>query len=275
MAAIGLAQLLPGESGYVRSGLASGVFTPQQFDGVPYLLYVPSGISSEHPSTVLVAVHGMGADPESFSSDLVAQAERNHWVMVVPDLPYGDWTQADALKSEEKKQMAWLNSLLASLPDRTGLSLKEKALFYGFSRGAQLSHRFALAYPQRVLAAAIMSPGTYTLPVEHSAAYNNHAPLDFPVGVNDISNYCGKSFNAKAVAGIPFWVGVGEKDNSPGDVPRMWDQYIGMTRVDRARSFAASLKDLGADVELTVFPGLGHAESTDTRTSAVDFLRAA
>lgn len=273
LAAFGLGQFVPGDAGSARPSLASGVFSPHEFDGASYLLYVPSTVPTDRLSSVFVVLHGMGADPEGFAAGLVADAERNGWVMVVPHLPYGDWTNAESLKSEEKKQMAWLNALLVLLPEKTGIPVRDRALLYGFSRGAQLAHRFALAYPQRVMAAAIMSPGTYTLPVEHSAAYDNHAPLNFPVGVNDIDSYCGRSFNPFAVKEIPFWVGVGEQDNSPGDVPRMWDRYLGTTRVERARSFASSLSELGADVEMNVFPGLGHAESLDSRGSAVAFLR--
>ncbi|MCL5958492.1 MAG: alpha/beta hydrolase [Chloroflexi bacterium] len=47
----------------------------------------------------------------------------------------------------------------------------EKVSLYGFSRGSQTAHRFALCYPDHVLVAALMSAGTYTLP--------NRA-LDFP-----------------------------------------------------------------------------------------------
>ena len=249
----------------------NGSFTQHDFQGASYLLYVPRTLPAGRHATVLVALHGMGADPQGFAEGLVAAAEGNGWVMVVPHLPYGDWTQSDKLKSEEKKMMAWLDALLGALPDESGLSVNDHALLYGFSRGGQLAHRFALAYPQRVISAAIMSPGTYTLPVEHSAT-SDKTPLNFPVGVNDIDAVCGRSFDPAAVTHIPFWVGVGEKDNVPGDVPRQWDVYLGRTRVDRARAFAGSLRAMGASVELTVFPGLGHAESLDSRARAMTFL---
>ncbi len=250
----------------------SGTFTQHTFQNTPYLLYVPSTLPVDRPATVLIAIHGMGADPESFASGLVSAAEQNGWVMLVPHIPYGDWTQTDQLRGEEKKEMAWLNSLLEALPNESGLSLADKAVLYGFSRGGQLAHRFALAYPQRVMAAAIMSPGTYTLPISSSFAYDNQAPLEFPVGVSDSASVCGRSFDAEAVRHIPFWIGVGAKDNVPGDVPRQWDKYLGNTRVDRARSFAATLSSIGASVNLTLFPGLGHAESEDSRGQAMAFL---
>lgn len=273
VAVLGLAQLLPGDTRPASLGQARGVFTPHEFEGVRYFLYAPSSLSTATPNTVFVAAHGMGAEADGFASGLRADAERNGWLMVVPQLPYGDWTQPEALKVEEKRQMAWLVSLLSALPEETGLPVRKKALLYGFSRGAQLSHRFALAYPHMVLAAAIMAPGTYTLPLKDSDAYGSQAPLDFPVGVNDIDKYCGKTFDAGAVKEVPFWVGVGERDDSPGDVPRMWDRYLGKTRVERAQSFAASLKTLDADVELTVFPGLGHEETVESRALAMAFLR--
>lgn len=272
IAALSIWYLWPANGESARPSLASDIFTSHQFEDASYLLYIPSSLPADRPATVLIAIHGMGAQPESFGSGLVSAADKNGWVLVIPHLPYGDWTQSDQLKAEEKKLMSWLNALIGSLPDETGLPLGEKVLLYGFSRGGQLAHRFALAYPQRVMAAAIMSPGTYTLPVVRNAAYDDRAPLNFPVGVNDIDNYCGRAFDAAAVEQIPFWIGVGEKDNTPGDLPRQWDRYLGSTRIERARSFAASLSTLGASVELTIFPGLGHAESIDSRASATDFL---
>jgi predicted esterase len=266
-------QLLPTNAGTVRSHQATGGFVSRVHDGLPYLLYVPSSASATTPNGVFVAIHGMGAEPEGFASGLIADAERNGWVMVVPHLPYGDWTQAESLKGEERRQMAWLDSLLPALPEVTGLPLQAKALFYGFSRGAQLSHRFALAYPHRVLAAAIMAPGTYTLPLGDRASSENRAALSFPVGVSDLDRYCGRPFDAEAVRKVAFWVGVGEKDNAPEDVPRLWDRYMGKTRLERARSFTASLLALGTDVELNVFADLGHSESAESRASAVSFLR--
>ncbi|HEX9017259.1 MAG TPA: alpha/beta fold hydrolase [Chloroflexota bacterium] len=274
LAALGAWYLGPASVENTRPSLASGIFTTHHFEDASYLLYVPPNLPADRPATILIALHGMGAQPESFGGGLISAADRNGWVLVVPHLPYGDWTQPDPLKAEEKKLMSWLNALVGALPDETGLALDDRVFLYGFSRGAQLAHRFALAYPQRVAAAAIMSPGTYTLPVEHSAAYDNHAALNFPVGVNDIDSYCGRSFDAQAVRRIPFWIGVGEKDNVPGDVPRQWDHYLGSTRVERARSFAASLEALGGSVYLTVFPGLAHAESVESRASAVAFLEA-
>lgn len=270
-----IVQLWPGGIGIAHPEFGgNGTFTQEEFEGAPYLLYVPSTVPSDRPATVLIALHGMGAQPDNFASGLIATANENGWVMVVPHLPYGDWTQTDQLRAEEKKMMSWLNDLLGALPGETGLSLNDRALLYGFSRGGQLAHRFALGYPHRVLAAAIMSPGTYTLPVGRGAAYDNPSPLNFPVGVNDIGSVCGHSFDPAAVKDIPFWIGVGEKDNVPGDVPRQWDQYQGKTRVERAQAFAASLRDLGASAELNVFPGLGHAESVDSRASAMAFLSA-
>jgi dienelactone hydrolase len=266
--------LSPAGSGSVPHSLATGVFTQHTFQDATYLLYVPPNLPADRPVTALVAIHGVGAQPESFATGLVDTADRYGWVLVVPHLPYGDCLQPDVVKAEEKKFMAWLDGLIPVLPDETSLQLREQVLIYGFSRGGQLAHRFALAYPSRVVAAAIMSPGSYTLPMESSAAFDNHAPLTFPVGVSDIGNYCGRSFDVEAVKKIPFWIGVGDKDTAPSDVPRLWDKYLGTTRLERARKFASLLSGVGAQVQLNVFPGLGHAESAETRGSAMAFLRA-
>lgn len=267
--------LWPGGASRISHSLATGVLTTRQHDGLDYFLYIPTSASEAHPITALVALRGMGDQPESFASGFVPEAEANGWLLVVPGYPYGDWQQIEALKTDAHTELPWLSSLLDALPAETGYPLRERVLLYGFSRGAQSAHRFALAYPGRVLGVAAMSAGTYTLPIEHSAAYDNHVPLQFPVGVGDLDSYCGRRFDQVALKQVPFWIGVGQNDNVPSDIPRTWDKYLGTTRVERAKAFEQTIAALGVKAQLAIIPGIGHQESAESRSQAMAFLRGA
>jgi len=214
----------------------------------------------------------MGAKAEDFAAWFTPQTEANGWLLIVPRFTYGDWKQTDTLKAEDRADSAWLDSLMLALPGKLPFPIRHKVLVYGFSRGAQVAHRFALMYPERVLAVASMSAGTYTLPVATSTPAGG-IPLEFPVGVADLQRYCGKPFDPASVRQVSFWIGVGDRDNSPGDVPQSWDQYIGDTRVERAKAFAKAMENLGAPVRLEIIPGLGHGESAQSRADSLAFLR--
>lgn len=252
----------------------TGAVHPLNHDGVDYYLYLPNSAKRGEPISVLVALRGVGDVAEDFAKILAPQAEENGWVLIVPKFAYGDWKQVETLKADGRSYFPWLKSLLDALPGQTGLALRDQLLVYGFSRGGQAAHRFALLYPEKVMAVASMSAGSYTLPSDCTPA-DNHAPLDFPLGVADINSYCGKKFNPEAVAHVPFWIGVGEEDTAPGDVPQDFTRYIGGNRVERARAFAKAVSDLGAREELVVFPDLGHQETRETRAAAFAFLKRA
>jgi hypothetical protein len=118
-----------------------------------------------------------------------------------------------------------------------------------------------------------MAAGTYTLPVSSLAGAGGTTTLEYPLGVSDLKTYCGSPFDQEEVSEVAFWVGVGARDNNPGDVPRAWDSYLGPDRVARATAFAQRMAALGAWVELEVVPDLGHQESAESRAHAAAFLK--
>ena len=50
-------------------------------------------------------------------------------------------------------------------------------------------------------------------------------------------------------------------------MPDAWDPYIGADRLDRARTFAQALQDLGANVSLVVFPNADHTLTDEMRSA--------
>jgi pimeloyl-ACP methyl ester carboxylesterase len=227
-----------------------------------------SAATQGKPVQVLLALHGMGGNGEAFSKDLVEQADRYGWLLVAPSIDYGDWTKPDAIAREDPILIRALVDYLDQLPQQTGLQVRRLVLVLGHSRGAQLAHRFAEFRPDRVLAVAALSAGTYTLPL----ASGPQGGMSFPFGIKDLALYAGKAFDSNRFGGVQFWVGVGGLDTNSADLPRQWDQYEGTTRLQRAQAFEAAMRKLGASAVLRVFGDAKHEVTSEMRLAACTFL---
>jgi pimeloyl-ACP methyl ester carboxylesterase len=238
-----------------------------------YYVHVPPAASGR--LEVLVALHGMGEDGRAFCQSILTRTDRERWVVVAPTFPYGDWTNPSQVATEESAGfIPRLHAFLATLPARTGLDLEPRVLLYGVSRGAQLAHRYALVYPEETQGVAMLSAGTYTLPLPQIEVDGRRVPLPYPFGTADLRERFGRAPDLTALQQVPFLVGVGGEDRNPAEVPHQWDPYIGATRVERAATFARRLAEIGVPVEFVVFPGVGHAVTDEMRARALDFVAA-
>jgi pimeloyl-ACP methyl ester carboxylesterase len=229
----------------------------------------PRGAStSTRPLQVLLALHGMGGTGEEFSRELVEQADHYGWVIVAPTIDYGDWTNPSLVAREDPLLIRAIADYLDQLPALTGMQLRRQLLVLGHSRGAQLAHRFAEFRPEKVLAVAALSAGTYTLPNTSGPV----AALSFPYGLRDLARYTGRAFDPIRFSGVRFWIGVGGQDNNPADLPRQWDSIEGTTRVQRAQAFETAMVQLGANSILRVFGSARHEVTSEMRLAACAFL---
>lgn len=231
-------------------------------------IHLPPQASRNQPLRVALVLHGMGAKGDAFAKALAGETDRYSWVIVAPNLPYRDYMEPKILMEDDIKITKMLIDTLNALPARLNLSLQPRALVFGFSRGAQLAHRFAMMYPDRVESVATVAAGTYTLPVENAGAQL----LPFPFGIGDLDKLIGHAFDWNNFKKVSFWVGVGERDNQARDVPRQFDPYQGANRVDRARAFERALRSIGVDVQLMIFPNAGHEVTSEMRRGATEFL---
>jgi pimeloyl-ACP methyl ester carboxylesterase len=220
------------------------------------------------PLQVLLALHGMGGTGEAFSKDLAEQADKYGWLIVAPTVDYGDWTKPELVAREDPLLIRALADYLDQLPQLAGVRVRRTVLVLGHSRGAQLAHRFAEFRPDRVLAVAALSAGTYTLPLSSGP----QGSLSFPYGIKDLAQYAGRAFDSTGFDGVQFWVGVGGLDTNPADLPRQWDTYEGTTRLQRAQAFQAAMQQLGASSVLRVFTDAGHGVTAEMRLAACSFL---
>lgn len=234
----------------------------------------PTSLPADSQMQVLVALHGMGGTGSDFGAALAAQADARGWLVVAPTFSYGDWTNPDQIAREEPALIAWLCDYIDHLAERTGYNVQPRVLLFGHSRGAQLALRFTEIHPDLVAGVAAVSAGTYTLPVTADSA--SGSALNFPFGVANLAQADGgQPFDALTFNAVPIWIGVGARDNVDADVPDAWDPFIGLDRLDRAQTFAQTLRDLGATVSLRVFPDADHTLTDEMRAGGCDALAAA
>ncbi len=250
-----------------RPPLAFGPTLPAEVKSVYFR--VPPSPSDGRALRVLVTLHGMGGDGEQFARDLAAAADRNGWILVAPTIAYGDYMDPAQVAHEDAQLVNWLCGYVAQLPTRTNQPIDSGVLLLGFSRGAQLAHRFAEAFPGQTLAVAAVSAGSYTLP---QATGTDGAPLPFPFGVGDFPATVGQVFSPTQLQAVRFWVTVGNNDTNPADVPHQFDPYQGNDRLDRARAFVAALGTINVSAALAVFPNVSHALTPAMQQAAVAFL---
>ncbi len=235
-------------------------------------LHLPPDTTTLEPLRVLIVLHGMGVRGDVFAQNLIADADRNHWLLVAPTLPYHDVMDPVKLSEDDVQFAGMLRDMLDGLPKKLGLKLHRHVMVFGFSRGAQLAHRFALFYPERVDTVASISAGSYTLPTEKRTNEKGAQILPLPYGVGDMEQRLGRALDNEQLKNVSFWLAVGGNDNRVDDVPRAFDPYVGKTRLDRARTFQNALLALGVKCRLIVFPNTGHEITSNMLGSALQFM---
>ena len=248
---------------------ASGSYTIKEND---LFIYVPSNASPTQPVQVLVMMHGMGGDGQSFCQNVLATAERNGWIVLAPTFKYQDYKNPELVLQDDLNFLPRLLAMIDSIPGRTGLETRQKALLYGHSRGGQAVHRFATYYPERTLGVAALSAGSYTLPLQTMLINGASRQVPLPFGVANASRYLGRDFNADAFKQIAFRVAIGGRDTNADDAPRAWDPYIGQNRVDRARAYTKALQDMGVQADLAIYPDADHGVSVQMFNESIGFL---
>ncbi len=236
---------------------------------ISYFMHVPANAVHYQPLQVLVALHGMRGNGASICTGLFGAAERNHWVVLAPNLDYGDWRNPSVLSEEDLRLSELVRDAASVVALQLKLQVRPKVLLFGFSRGAQLADRTAFFYPRSVAGVVSLSAGTYTLP--QNTSEHQPAGLKLPFGVSDLAARVGHPLDLQELSGVKFFVGVGAGDARESDLPRQWD-YLGKNRVQRAESFERALERAGIPVTLTLFPRGGHEITVEMRDAGLSFL---
>ena len=243
------------------------------FSQYDLFIHLPPNAANQAPLPVVVVLHGMGGNGENFARSLVQASDQNGWVLIAPTIPYRDYLNPKILWDDDFQYTQMLHTTLDTLQDRLGVKLQPRVTLFGFSRGAQLAHRFAFFFPDHTRTVVAISAGAYTLPIVRAGAGDGGPELLLPYGIADFEKTFHYPLNFSDLRKLSFFIEVGADDNKPGDVAREFDPYVGKDRVERAKVFSEKLKELGVETKLAIFPNTGHEVTSDMRRDAVTFIR--
>jgi len=161
---------------------------------------------------------------------------------------------------------------------RQGWTVDRKVLMFGFSASGMFVNRFAVLHPDRILAAAIGSPGGW--PIAPVAEWGGRA-LRYPVGIGDLTELIGSGFDLDAFRRVPMLFFIGDRDeNDSVPHPDGYDSddrdlvfdLFGRTPLERWDDAEAVYRSIGADAEFRSYPGVGHSITLEEYAAIRDFF---
>ncbi|HEX3476310.1 MAG TPA: hypothetical protein VHT91_14895 [Kofleriaceae bacterium] len=162
-----------------------------------------------------------------------------------------------------------------------GHPVQPRVLITGFSASGSFANRFAVLHPDRVLAAAVGSPGGW--PVAPLASLGGDA-LPYPVGIADVDALTGAPVDLAALRRVHFLFLLGDADANDAvpyrDAFTAADEALIMRRFGKtpvARWDAARrLYDAaGLQARYQLYRGVGHMMSPDMKADVEAMFRAA
>jgi len=261
---------------------------PSRGFSYPYYLYVPGKSDAAVSRHILVLPNNTGSLDDDLSvheanvKRRIAQVPTAFGNLNAPALmpvfprPKTDWkiyTHAldrDSLMTEKKEYARFDEQLIAMIDDARRrladekIDVDKRVLIYGFSAAGMFSNRFAFLHPDRVLAAAVGSPGGW--PIAPSAELDGKK-LRYPIGIGDVKTIAGKKIDTKKLRDVRFLVFLGDKDENDsvvfGDSYEPEDKDLvfalfGKTPVERWEKSKKLYSDAKLNAEFKLYPGLGH-----------------
>jgi len=226
----------------------------------------PAAAPAEAP--VLFVIHGVGRNAEEYLSDWIEYADREKFLLVVPEFSKTEFPGEEAfnsgnlfdaagrLRPREQWSYSMIEPLFDAVRQRLG-SRRNDYLIYGHSAGAQFVQRFLFFVPQaRITGAIAANAGWYMLP---------ELATEFPYGLKGTPV---DEVALRAAFARPMVVLLGEADIDPNHsslrhTPEADAQ--GLYRFARGQYFFARAKAV-ADSMRTAFnwtlataPGIAHS----------------
>lgn len=185
---------------------------------------VYAGQAISKAAKALILVHGRGATPQSILP-LADALAANDFALVAPKASQNRWYPEAFIRPKAQNEpdlssaLGLLKALIAQL-NETGIAT-EKIILAGFSQGACLAGEFMAQNPGRYGGLMMFSGGLIGLgPTVSSSLYSG------------------------SLAGTPVFMGCSDRDF-----------HIALDRFEKSGQI---LSELGADVNLKVYPGMDH-----------------
>jgi len=262
---------------------------PEKGFNWPYLLYVPETAKSS--ALLLVEPNNSGVPSDDFAfHEGRARSFLNirspfasvlKAPLLVPIFPrYEDlYTQAldrSALLTQRENLVRIDLQLIAMVDDAikrlatNGIKASEKFLMIGFSASGAFVSRFSAIHPERIMAAAIGSPGG--CPIAPVATWWGHN-MTYDLGISDLDDVTGTHFNLSEFKRVPLFLYLGDKDDN-------WDSqdvstelhFLGKTIQERWIVFEDIYNSIGSSAKFVLYPGVGHITTNDMWLDIEAFL---
>jgi pimeloyl-ACP methyl ester carboxylesterase len=228
-----------------------------------FYLYLPKRYDGKTRLQLLVVVHGYLRRAKAYLRQFTDFADQHGYMILAPYYPPSQHFQQLGIGDDEGRA----DFQLLDLVDEVGRTYPvETATFdlFGFSAGAQFSHRFLYVHPDRLRAVVTASPGTITLPTDRYA---------WPSGIQDLPKLANVSFDLAAVKQGRLMLVVGKNDTGSENLNDSDEaNRFGETRLERVRTLHEAWQDAGIDHTYLEIPRLSHVLDERIATPSQAFL---
>lgn len=221
---------------------------------------VPARVTKDMPP--LLALHGISRDHKGIAQAFSRHCAQKGQVLITPHFTKKSWPRFQKIGGirPDKALLA-----LLSLVQDMGLADTRRVELFGFSGGAQLAHRFAMLYPQRIEKLHLAAAGWYCLPEPSEP---------FPMGIGqpdkplkfDVPALAHGQLRAYLQLNVHLYVGAYDINR---DVALRKNAHLddtqGRHRLARARTFARSFRSaaqargIDPNFSMTELPDCGHS----------------
>ncbi len=278
---------------------------PETGFSYPYYLIIPKSEVASDIRPILVSPNNTGSLDDDITiheenvQRRIRQLENGFKQLNLPILmpvfprPKTDWkiyTHAldrDSLATERNEYRRLDLQLVAMIDDARTLLEAEKiwtdkrVLMYGFSAAGMFTNRFAFLHPDRVLAAAVGSPGGW--PISPASEFKGKK-LRYPIGTFDLRSLTGKDVDLERLRKVRFFVFLGDKDENdsviygdsyePEDKELIFELF-GNRPVDRWEKSKAQYADAKLNAEFKLYTGIDHKMTLPIVADINQFFEAA
>jgi predicted esterase len=234
-------------------------------DSLSYYLFCPENLSSE--TKIIVCVHGISRNAKQQITAFQQQAINYNHVIIAPCFSekYYQGYQRLKIGSAGCSPSEALNKILNDVHEKYTIKTENITLF-GYSGGAQFSHRYAMLYPEKINKLIVCASGWFTFPDE-----NKNFPYGLK-GTQDSVKSMAKNLPAFLQLKIRILVGEFDNTNDPGlNRKKRINRQQGYHRLQRAIRWSSALQskcndmNLEADLRFILIKGCGHSFSNCER----------
>lgn len=226
---------------------------------LPARVIRPVGLSGLPP---LVVLHGISRNADELLDLFRPEAERSGRIVIVPHFAQSTWPhfqRPSRAARPDQALLALLSHLAAIDPAMAG-----RVDLFGHSGGAQLAHRFAMLFPQKLGRLHLAAAGWYCLP-DASMAYPYGLGVDAAPGSLTWVRRHRQALPAFLRLPVRVYVGAcdDQRDAALRQGPQL-DRVQGTTRIARAETYVARFRAAAEacgvvpDITLTRLPGVAH-----------------